>query len=122
MKYLSIIRHAQAADHTGFARDFDRELTSRGKEDAARIGQALRELAPPIDWVCSSPALRAQTTSEIIVEKLALAAAPTWLPEIYAANASTLLAILSSSPQDAQHVALVGHNPGLEELAAQLCA
>ncbi|MEX1020662.1 MAG: histidine phosphatase family protein [Litorilinea sp.] len=122
MKHLSIIRHAQAADSSGYARDFDRELTRRGKEDAARVGEALHELTPPIDWFCSSPAMRAQTSTEIIVAKLALDTAPTWQPEIYAAHASTLLTILARSPQQAEHVALVGHNPGLEDLATGLCA
>jgi phosphohistidine phosphatase len=41
-----------------------------------------------------------------------------WETSVYLANAETLLELLRRAPEDAAHVVLVGHNPGLEELAA----
>ena len=38
------------------------------------------------------------------------------------ASADTLLELLRRAPEDAEHVVLIGHNPGLEELSAGLCS
>ncbi len=44
-----------------------------------------------------------------------------WQEAVYLADADTLLTLLSEAPQDKEHVVLVGHNPGMEELVAGLC-
>jgi phosphohistidine phosphatase len=39
---------------------------------------------------------------------------------MYAASAGELMSVLRNLPSNAAHVLLVGHNPGFEDLAAQL--
>jgi phosphohistidine phosphatase len=40
---------------------------------------------------------------------------------IYMASYDSLLALLNTLPEKIQHVMLIGHNPGLEDLAMLLC-
>ena len=46
---------------------------------------------------------------------------PQWNAAVYLAAADTLRGLLKVLPDTAQHVVLVGHNPGMEELASGLC-
>jgi len=121
MKTLTIIRHAKAESPEESANDFDRPLTPRGQKDAGYLAKFLTRLEPPIDWLISSPALRARQTTEQIAAELAVAESIVWQETLYLADAETLLRVLCEAPQDMEHVALVGHNPGMEELVAGLC-
>lgn len=122
MKHLTIIRHAKAEDPSPATRDVDRRLTARGRKDALLVGAALAQLSPPIDWLFSSTAARAQDTTTGIVQLLPLRSEPALRPQLYNATPTTLLEVATQSPHRAEHVALVAHNPGLEELIAGLCA
>lgn len=122
MKLLTIVRHAKTKEAAPTLRDFDRELTERGYKDAQAIGAFLHRLEPAVDWVTSSTAARARATTEQLTAGLQLPDAPQWRDDLYGADGPTLLAALSESPPRAEHVAVVAHNPGLESLAAGLCA
>lgn len=121
MKALTIIRHAKAELPEEYANDFDRPLTPRGRKDASHMAKLLAQLDPPVDWLISSPAVRTQQTAERIIEKLHLDDNIAWQEAIYEADAESLMKVLSEAPQDMEHVVLVGHNPGMEELVAGLC-
>lgn len=121
-KTLTIVRHAKAERPEGFASDFDRPLTTRGQNDAERIGAALKRLAAPIDWWISSPALRTRQTIEGIHAVAGAGQPIQWEPAIYEASAETLLVAVSRIPPEAEHALIVGHNPGMEELVAGLAA
>jgi phosphohistidine phosphatase len=122
MKSLTLIRHAKAERPEEYPVDFDRPLTDRGLKDASRITAALAKLEPSIDLLVSSPAMRTRQTSERIARGLPYAKPIIWEERIYEASADHLLAILSNTPQDIQHLLLVGHNPGMEELVTGLTA
>jgi phosphohistidine phosphatase len=122
MKTLTIIRHAKAERPEGYPSDFDRPLTDRGLKDATRIGEVLARLEPSVDWWISSPAVRAQQTTERLRARITDPQTVQWEPTIYEASADTLLDLLGNVPQEVQHVVLVGHNPGMEELVAGLVA
>ncbi|MDQ3250075.1 MAG: histidine phosphatase family protein [Chloroflexota bacterium] len=121
MKTLTIIRHAKAEPPDDYANDFDRPLTLRGGKDAKHIGKVLARLAPPVDWLISSPALRTRETAEQLVIKLGYKETIVWSEAVYLAEAETLLTVLSEAPQDKEHVVLIGHNPGMEGVVAGLC-
>ena len=74
-----------------------------------------------MDWLISSPAARAHETAEQIAAALNFTNPIIWQAAVYLADANTLLTILSEAPQDMEHLVLVGHNPGMEELVAGLC-
>jgi phosphohistidine phosphatase len=67
-----------------------------------------------------SPAVRARQTWDLVSADLTVPP-PTRLEDrAYAASASALLAIVRELPDDATTVVLVGHNPGIEDLASAL--
>lgn len=119
---LLILRHAKSSWDTEAAMDHDRPLAKRGKRDAKRIGNWLREQEIMPDSVLSSPALRAAQTTGAICKTLHIdAKRVVWDPRIYAATAGSLLDIVRERPESERIVLLVGHNPGLEHLILYLC-
>lgn len=121
MKALTIFRHAKAERPEDFPQDFDRPLTARGRKDAERMGILIAGLAPAVDCIISSTAVRAAQTASHLAAVLDYANPPTWAANAYLASAETLMELLRDAPKEADHVVLIGHNPGMEELAALLC-
>jgi phosphohistidine phosphatase len=111
---LVLIRHAKAAEG-----DVDRErpLAPRGLREAPEIGRWLtgRQLVP--DRVVVSPARRAVQTWERAAT--GLAAAPELVPDerVYANSSEDLLAIVRDTPETVHTLAIVGHNPGMQDFA-----
>ena len=122
MKTISIVRHAKAEKPELYPGDFERPLTTRGHKDAERMATLLARLEPAVDLLLSSPAARAAQTADRFAAILGYANAVTWEEGIYLASAETLLALLRNAPDEATHLLLIGHNPGLEEVVAGLCA
>lgn len=122
MKYLSILRHAKAENAEIHQIDFERPLTQRGHKDAQLIAELLAQWEPEVDWVVSSPAQRTRETAINVTTILKYKRGIVWQDEIYEAEAETLLNVLSQVPADMEHVLLIGHNPGMEELISGLAA
>ena len=120
MRHLLILRHAKAVPHR--SGDIDRELTNRGRREAGLMGREMlaRGLLPDLALV--SPATR---TRETIALAMAHWPAPAPLQinrAIYLAEAPDLLNLLRAAPDEARTLMIVGHNPGLAELALNLTA
>jgi phosphohistidine phosphatase len=119
MKSLTLLRHAKSGWDDPVSRDFDRPLNPRGRRAARTVGAEMKAQGLAFDLVRASPARR-------VIETLAEAAAgygeiePDYDERLYLASAATLLAIVRHAPDDVQRLLLVGHNPGLEELALLL--
>lgn len=122
MRYVTAIRHAKAADPADYDDDFDRPLTERGQRDAAAVGRMLQALQPPIDWWIASSAARALETAQILHTQCDDEGELHVVRDAYAAPSDTLLSLVRLAPADARHVAIVAHNPGMEELVAGLTA
>lgn len=117
MKTLVLLRHAKAVkDDPGG--DHARSLSAAGREAAAIAGQRLRPLLPAGFLLAASDARRTRETA--LHGFPDLAAAVRLEPAAYAAEAETLLDLIRDFPSDAPAAVLVGHNPGLSELAALL--
>lgn len=121
MKRLYLVRHAKSDwNHPGLD-DFDRPLSKRGMRDAPKMGEYLVEQRISPQIIVSSPARRAHETAISL-------AAPMQIPpsdfvkdnRIYAAAASTLIAIIHEWDNTWEHVMMVGHNPGMADIAAVL--
>jgi phosphohistidine phosphatase len=124
MRRLMLLRHAKTENDAPSGRDQDRRLDNRGRADAAEIG-AWIALHPPFpDSVLVSPAVRAHQTWEIAWESMKGAVRPPrteFLPELYGADPSQLLqTIRMASATDPQRLIIVGHNPGMHEMALAL--
>ena len=118
MLRLSLLRHGRAQWPAGRYRDYDRPLDSIGLLQA---GKAARELAestnPPSRIVCSSALRTTQTAAAV---SAALAGRGIALIEdrrFYLASSAQLLQLISELGGEATHLLVVGHNPGLSELA-----
>ena len=115
MRELILVRHAHAEAPVGDADDHDRPLSAIGRQEASAAGAWLREHGLEPDRVLCSSARRARQT----LEGLGDLGAATVQEEaaIYEASPGTLAA-LADANRDAGRLMLVGHNPGLEQLAA----
>ena len=120
MKMLSIIRHAKAEIASGGQSDFERALTKRGAKDTSVVAPVINRCKDSVDWILSSPAARTRTTAEIVAESLKFKGTIQWEDSAYLADAETWLSLLKKVPPEIQHVALIGHNPGVADLVAGL--
>jgi phosphohistidine phosphatase len=115
--HLLLLRHAKAA-RPGDMADFDRPLTPAGRLDARAAGRTIAAGPSRPDLALVSPARRARETWD------AVAQANPGLPHrldraIYDASAERLLALVRNLAEPAA-VLVIGHNPGLAELAGLL--
>jgi phosphohistidine phosphatase len=124
MRRLMLLRHAKTENEAPSGRDQDRRLNHRGRHDAAEIGDWIGRHPPFPDVVLVSPAIRAHQTWEIAWEVLKdLVPEPRveLVPELYGADSAQLLQIIrEASAADPRRLMLVGHNPGMHELALAL--
>jgi phosphohistidine phosphatase len=124
MRRLMLLRHAKTENDAPSGRDQDRRLDNRGRRDAAEIGSWIGRHPPFPGLVLVSHAVRALQTWEIAWEAMKeLASEPEveLIPELYGADISQLLeTIRDASSADPKRLMLVGHNPGMHELALAL--
>ena len=121
---LYLLRHAPAfqKDHDRWRYDSQRPLTPEGEKEFRLAARGLARMVPRVDVILSSPSQRAWHTAEILSE-LNSWPAPKPSP-VFAASrrrASPQKATLALGDYaDAKYVAVVGHKPRLQELAAYL--
>lgn len=120
MRELTLLRHGKSDWSGPYRTDFERPLKARGRRDAPRMGEYLASLDLVPDLIVSSPAERARQTAELFAEAAGYDEAICWEKAIYGASAGELMAVLRRQPDDAEHIVLIGHNPGFEELASRL--
>jgi phosphohistidine phosphatase len=118
MTTLVLLRHAKSAYPSGVA-DHDRPLNGRGRRDAVVAGQLLTESVGVFDVALVSTAVRAQTTFELAAAALEVRQRRDE-PGLYLASPAAMLRRLTDV--DAARVLIVAHNPGTEDLAAELTA
>ena len=120
MKRLLILRHAKSSWADSSISDWQRPLDERGRRDAPRAGQWLRERSLVPDVIITSDAVRARTTAEAVAEAAGYAQEIIVEPSLYRAKPTDLLTVLHGVRSEVRTVLVVGHNPGLEELVQQL--
>jgi phosphohistidine phosphatase len=122
MRRLLILRHAKSSWAEPGASDHDRPLNRRGEEAAPRIGAYLRRHKLIPDSVLCSTAQRARATWDLVAAEAPTAPPATYEARLYDASSRTLLDVFRHAPSAARSVLVVGHNPGLQEIATQLIA
>jgi phosphohistidine phosphatase len=118
-KRLYLLRHAKSSCKEPGLADQDRPLARRGRRAAKAIGRHLREQGVEPELVLCSTARRARETLEGIEPALGRGAIRVE-PELYGAGAADLLARLREIAARVRSVMVIGHNPGLEQLALLL--
>lgn len=124
MKTLYLLRHAKANVHGPHGRDHARGLEPRGVSDAQRMGKYMVSRGYRPDLVLCSDAIRTIVTLEHVLAVLDHTIPTLIERQLYLAPPATLLMRLRQVENDAlsspASVLLIGHNPGLEELASVL--
>jgi phosphohistidine phosphatase len=120
MKHLILMLHASAGPA---ADDRERPLSAAGQSEALAMGRALGALATHgfrPEQALVSPARRARETLAGVRRGLRTLAAAETDEALYLASASQLLVRLQRISDETAQLLLVGHNPGLSELAQLL--
>lgn len=119
LKTLYILRHAKAVpeDRDG---DAERPLAKRGRKAAAVIGEYLGGLTPSPRLVLCSTSVRTRETLEEVLPSLDPTPEVLYEDKLYLASAGRLIERLQRLPGRADSILLIGHNPGLHQLALTL--
>ena len=115
---LMLLRHAKS-DWPDVP-DQERPLAKRGRHDAPVVGRWLRAHGYRPDTVICSVARRTRQTWELVAPELGGSPSVTFEPRAYAASAQTLLYLVRELPGTSRAALLIGHNPGIEDLATYL--
>jgi phosphohistidine phosphatase len=123
--HLLLIRHGPAGDHDEWARtgrpDAERPLTVEGREKLRLAAPALPGLLPRLDVLATSPLTRAYQTAEIVSKTYDEMPLTVVDPLASGGDREALLDWIRGYPPGAT-IALVGHNPDLEDFAAWMLA
>ena len=118
MRTLFLIRHAKSSWDNPGLRDFNRPLNERGQREAPMMAQMLANLGVQPDLLVSSPAKRALTTALFFAAQFDIADEQVLREQnIYEADPTDILKIISSLPDSARVVCLFGHNPTFTDVA-----
>src|SRR5690348_2022253 len=113
---MYLLRHAKSSWDDPQLADHDRPLAPRGRRAATRMGGYLREEGIHPALVLCSSARRARET-----QRRAAVGDDVRVEEgLYGASAQELLARLRRVPRGVESVMLIGHNPGMQDLALSL--
>jgi len=119
VKQLHLLRHAKSSwDDPGLP-DHERPLAPRGRKACKKLAKHLRREGIRPELVLCSSSRRTRETLELISPALEDAAIEIE-DGLYAAGSDRLLGRLRELPETAGCVLLIGHNPGLQDLALVL--
>jgi phosphohistidine phosphatase len=120
MRTLHLLRHLKSSwDDPGLA-DHDRPLAPRGHRAARRIRRHIRASGFAPQLVMCSSAARAVQTWESIRRGIGADVELEVSDELYLATGASLLLRLNQVPDAVDSALLVGHSPGIADLAAGL--
>ena len=119
MRRLILFRHAKAEPRGPGEDDFDRALSPRGREDAAIIGRALAQENLVPDYALISPARRTAETWICARDSFPRIRAEL-NRDLYNASADDVRAVIEPVAERCDTLIVIGHNPGLHEVAVEL--
>lgn len=118
---LLLARHGKALEHSGDFRDWERPLTEEGVNNTRKTADELRKQLLSPDLIISSQAIRAISTALILAECLNYPFEKVRIDNhIYAHSATDMLKTIHRLDDTCRTVMVVGHNPGMSELASSL--
>ncbi|MBN1766145.1 MAG: histidine phosphatase family protein [Sedimentisphaerales bacterium] len=120
MKTLLLMRHAKSSWKDQSLSDHERPLNKRGKRDAPRMGELIKQKHLVPDMIISSTAVRARKTAEKVAQACGYTGEVVLRQELYHASPGTCLAVLARLGADNETVLLIAHNPGMVELLDML--
>ncbi len=122
MRRLLLLRHAKAERSEPGMQDRSRGLIDRGRKEAAKIGTYMAGHALVPERVVVSPAARAQETWKSASSAFRTSPAAMSTEKLYDATPHSILGVIKDTPTTVHTLLIIGHNPGLHELALMLVA
>lgn len=120
MKTLLLLRHAKSSWDDESLDDHERPLNPRGKRDAPRIGQLLRQRDLLPELILCSTAVRARQTLNRVCRAAEYEGEPLLCDDLYLAPPDAYVGTLRGVDEPVDRVMVIGHNPGLESLLTHL--
>jgi phosphohistidine phosphatase len=122
MRRLLLLRHAKAERSRPGESDHERVLASRGRGDAPKVGAYMVRHAFMPDLVLVSTSARTRETWELAATAFEEVPPARFDKRIYEAGAQAILKVIKDTGPQVGTLLVVGHNPGLQELAMHLVA
>lgn len=122
MRRLLLLRHAKTERLIFGADDLARRLTPRGRGDAPKVGAYMARHALIPERVIVSTSARTRETWDLVAAAMAAAPRPVYDERLYDATPQAILEIVRECGNAAATLLIIGHNPGLHELATLLIA
>jgi phosphohistidine phosphatase len=122
MRRLILLRHAKSDWSVAGQPDHERTLAARGCDAALKVGAYMRRHGLIPNLVICSTAARARQTWELVAQALAEPAPLNHEERLYNAAAETIVDIVKAARRSVHVLLVVGHNPGLRDLAELLIA
>jgi len=120
---LTLLRHAKTEPGRSGQDDWDRELEAKGKRDAPEMARRLKEEYSIPTLIVASPAIRAIGTARMFAKEFRIAESAIIRDErLYLASPKVMLEVVQASGGSAEHLLIVGHNPGISEFGDRLSA
>lgn len=122
MRRVYLLRHAKSSWKDRSLADRDRPLAGRGKRAAQAVAGHIEAEGIRPDLVLCSPARRSRETLERVEAAFGDRVEARFEEALYGASEAELRARLRALPPEVDSVMIVGHNPGLEDLALALAS
>ena len=119
MDRLILLRHGKAESDSHSGDDFDRRLAPRGERESAEMGARLAEMGFRPQVALVSPAARTKGTWEAAQPAFPDTEAR-FQDDLYHADCETIRRAAQGAGRTSATVMVVGHNPGMQELAVRL--
>ena len=120
MKYLYLIRHAEAEAASHDIEDYDRPLTNKGINKANSLSTWLKSNEPNLEALFYSSSIRTIQTADIILQSFSESVSKNVDKRLYGASEEVLMDYISFLDDRLTVIGIVGHQPGLQELAFSL--
>lgn len=119
MRHLILMRHGKAASESPSNDDFARPLVARGERDVVQTAQIIAGFVNSLDLALISPAKRTSDSWRQIASILPAKAVIT-PPQLYLAEPKQIWALIEQYAPLNSTLLIVGHNPGLHQIANQI--
>ncbi|MDX4037352.1 SixA phosphatase family protein [Aliarcobacter skirrowii] len=117
MRELILIRHAKSDWSNPLLDDFERPLNKRGEKNAPFMAKILKKEIQKPDLIISSPSFRTKLTLEYFLKEFEYKGEVIFEKSIYEAPFENLLKVIKNIDDKYKTIFLIGHNPGLNDLA-----
>lgn len=120
MQRLILLRHAKAERSALSGEDFDRPLAERGRADAKLMGKVLADAGLTPDLALVSSAMRTRQTWEEASRAFGREIETRADKRLYLASSTAMRTMVEDLEGQHGTLILVGHNPGIHQLALHL--